>query len=221
MIVDVVGRRGREDPELCQIHAIAEIDELLPRADDVVLALPLNKSTRQIIDARRLALMQTGARLVNVGRGALVDEAALLAAAQNGHLNAVALDVFEQEPLPAGHPFWAMDNVLVSPHMSGDLVGWRSRVADRFAANFRRWINGEPLADVVDIRDHGASAPALVKSTLPIPGAEPTAVRLLLGRASSLTGEYQLGTQRSRVPMRFSPETQQYRFPPVDPLEIV
>jgi len=171
MIVDVVGRHAREDPELCQVHAITELDELLPSTDDVVLALPLNESTRRIIDARRLALMRPGARLVNVGRGALVDEAALLKAARDGHLNAVALDVFEQEPLPAGHPFWAMDNVLVSPHMSGDLVGWRSRVADRFAANFRRWINGEPLADVVDIRDHGASAPALVKSTLPIPGA--------------------------------------------------
>lgn len=171
MIVDVVGRRGREDPQLRQIHAITELDELLPRADDVVLALPLNESTRRIIDTRRLALMRPGARLVNVGRGALVDEAALLAAARDGHLDAVALDVFEQEPLPADHPFWAMDNVLVSPHMSGDLVGWRSRVSDRFAANFRRWINGEPLVDVVDLRDHGASAPALVKKALPLSGA--------------------------------------------------
>jgi phosphoglycerate dehydrogenase-like enzyme len=171
MIVDVVGRRGREDPVLGPIYPVDELDELLPAADDVVLALPLNDSTRRIIDGRRLALMRPGARLVNVGRGALVDEAALLAAARDGHLDAVALDVFEQEPLPSDHPFWTMDSVLVSPHMSGDLVGWRNRVADRFAANFRRWINGEPLVDVVDLGDHGASAPALVRRALPTVGA--------------------------------------------------
>jgi phosphoglycerate dehydrogenase-like enzyme len=171
MTVDVVGRRRREDPELGQIHAIDDLDELLPEADDVVLALPLNDSTRRIIDARRLALMRPGARLVNVGRGALVDEAALVAAAGEGRLDAAALDVFEREPLPANHPFWVMSNVFVSPHMSGDLVGWRHRVVDRFAANLRRWINGEPLADVVDLREHGASAPALVDKAVPISGA--------------------------------------------------
>ena len=163
MIVDVVGRHAREDPELCQVHAITELDELLPSTDDVVLALPLNESTRRIIDARRLALMRPGARLVNVGRGALVDEAALLKAARDGHLNAVALDVFEQEPLPSDHPFWAMDNVLVSPHMSGDLVGWKGRIVDRFAANLRRWMNDEPLVDVIDLREQRASTPALIK----------------------------------------------------------
>jgi phosphoglycerate dehydrogenase-like enzyme len=163
MIVDVVGRSDREDPVLGLVHAISQLDRLLPAADDVVLALPLNDSTRETIDARRLALMRRGARLVNVGRGALVDETALLAAARDRHLDAVALDVFEQEPLPAEHPFWTLDNVLVSPHMSGDLVGWRERVVDRFAANLRRWINGEPLVDVVDLRDHRPAVPALIK----------------------------------------------------------
>lgn len=162
MVVDVVGRRGRLDPELGTVLSIDDLDQLLPEADDVVLALPLTEATRGIIDARRLALMRPGARLVNVGRGALVVEQALLAAARDGHLGAAALDVFEQEPLPSGHPFWAMDNVLVSPHMSGDLVGWRDRVVDRFAANLRRWVAGDPLVDVVDLRDHGASEPALV-----------------------------------------------------------
>jgi phosphoglycerate dehydrogenase-like enzyme len=163
MIVDIVGRSPRRDPELGAVHAIDEVDELLPEADDVVLALPLTEATRGIIDARRLSLMRPGARLVNVGRGALVVEEALLAAARDGHLGAAALDVFEQEPLPPDHPFWALDNVLVSPHMSGDLVGWRGVVVDRFAANLRRWVAGEPLVDVVDLRDHGASEPALVR----------------------------------------------------------
>jgi phosphoglycerate dehydrogenase-like enzyme len=162
MIVDVVGRRARRDPELGTVHAIDDLDELLPEADDVVVALPLTEATRGIMDTRRLALMRPGARLVNVGRGALVAEDALLAATRDGHIGAAALDVFEQEPLPPDHPFWAMDNVLVSPHMSGDLVGWRERVVDRFAANLRRWVAGEPLVDVVDLRDHGASEPALV-----------------------------------------------------------
>ena len=162
MVVDVVGRRARVDPELGTIHTIDDLDQLLPEADDVVLALPLTEATRGLIDAGRLALMRPGARLVNVGRGAVVVEEALLASAREGHLGAAALDVFEQEPLPSDHPFWTMDNVLVSPHMSGDLVGWRGRVVDRFAANLRRWTAGEPLVDVVDLRDHGASESALV-----------------------------------------------------------
>lgn len=163
MNVDVVGRSRREDPDLGAVHAIDDLDQLLPQVDDVVVALPLTEATRGLIDARRLALLRPGARLVNVGRGAVVDEGALLAAARERHLDAVALDVFAQEPLPPDHPFWDMDNVVVSPHMSGDLVGWKGRVVDRFAANLRRWIDGEPLVDVVDLRGHGASAPALVK----------------------------------------------------------
>jgi phosphoglycerate dehydrogenase-like enzyme len=162
MVVDIVGRRAREDAELGQIHAMEELDELLPAADDVVLALPLVEGTRGVIDARRLALMRPGARLVNVGRGALVVEDALLAALRDGHLGAAALDVFEHEPLPPEHPFWAMDTVLVSPHMSGDLIGWRGRVVERFAANLRRWMAGEPLADVVDLREHVAAEPTIV-----------------------------------------------------------
>lgn len=159
--VEVVGRRARDDAELGPIHAVDELDELLPGADDLVLTLPLTEATRGIIDARRLALMRPGARVVNVGRGALIVEDALLAATRDGHIGAAALDVFEQEPLPSDHPFWTMDNVLVSPHMSGDLIGWRGLVVDRFATNLRRWVADEPLFDVVDLRDHGAPEPAL------------------------------------------------------------
>jgi phosphoglycerate dehydrogenase-like enzyme len=161
MSVDVVGRRARDDSRLGRIHALTELNDLLPEADDLVLALPLNASTRGIVGAERLALMRPGARLVNVGRGALVDESALLRAARHGPLGGVALDVFEHEPLPAEHPFWSMENVLVSPHMSGDLVGWRGRVMNRFAENLRRWMSGAPLADVVDLQAEMASAPSL------------------------------------------------------------
>jgi phosphoglycerate dehydrogenase-like enzyme len=160
MSVDVVGRTAREDSELGTVHGIDDLDRLLPDADDLVLALPLTDTTRGLIDARRLALLRPGARLVNVGRGALVDEDALLDALRDGHLDAAGLDVFDQEPLAPEHAFWGMDNVLVSPHMSGDLIGWRDRVVDRFADNLRRWVAGEPLADVVALRDHLTHAPS-------------------------------------------------------------
>lgn len=162
MTVDVVGRSARVDAELGQVHPVTDLDALLANANDVVVALPLTDGTRHIIDERRMSLMRPGVRLINVGRGALVDQAALVSALDSGQIGAAALDVFEQEPLPSTHPFWSMANVLVSPHMSGDLVGWRDRVVDSFAANLRRWRSGGSLRDVVDLSAHGASRPALL-----------------------------------------------------------
>ncbi|NYD25162.1 NAD(P)-dependent oxidoreductase [Kineococcus aurantiacus] len=160
MDVTVVGRSAREDAELGGVRAITDLDDLLPLADDVVLTLPLTEETRGLFDARKLGLMRSGARLVNVGRGAVVVADDLLAAIDGRHLGGAALDVFEQEPLPPEHPFWSRSNVLVSPHASGDLVGWRGRVVDRFVDNLRRWKAGQPLQDVVDLRRLGATAPA-------------------------------------------------------------
>jgi phosphoglycerate dehydrogenase-like enzyme len=158
MQVTVVGRTARHDPELGDIAAISALDDLLPEADDVVLTLPLTEQTRSLFDAARLRRMRRGARLVNVGRGAVVVAPDLLAAIDDGYLGAAALDVFEQEPLPAEDPFWSRDNVLVSPHASGDLVGWRGRVVERFVENLRRWKAGEPLENVVDLRALGVVA---------------------------------------------------------------
>lgn len=152
--VDVVARRRRDDPSLGPVLGLEDLDALLPHADDVVLALPLNSSTRGIMSAERLGRFAPGANLVNVGRGALVDETALIAALESGHLGSAALDVFDVEPLPVDHPFWAMPQVLVSPHMSGDLVGWRDDVVRLFAGNLDRWERGEPLAHVVDLGRH-------------------------------------------------------------------
>jgi phosphoglycerate dehydrogenase-like enzyme len=145
MDVALVGRTARG-----AVHGIDELDELLPAADFVVLALPLTAATRAIIGAERLARMPRGARLINVGRGALVDEAALLAALRSGHIAGAGLDVFIDEPLPAGHPFWAMPQVVVSPHMAGDRAGWQQAVVDGFLENLRRWQAREPLLHVVD-----------------------------------------------------------------------
>lgn len=150
MVVDVVGRSARVDETVGPIHAIDELDRLLPIADDVVVALPLTDQTRGIMDADRLALMGPDAHFVNVGRGPVVDEASLVRLLQEKRIAGAALDVFETEPLPQGHPLWSMDNVLVSAHMSGDLVGWQTQSVEVFADNLRRWLAGEPLRNVVD-----------------------------------------------------------------------
>lgn len=161
MEVTVVGRSARDDDELGRIESIDDLDDLLGKADDVVLTLPLTDDTRGLFDAERIARMRVGARLINVGRGAVVVESDLLAAIDSGHLGGAALDVFEQEPLPQDNALWSRDNILVSPHASGDLVGWRGRVVECFAENLRRWKAGEPLRDVVDVAKLGVTAPAL------------------------------------------------------------
>jgi len=153
MEVQTVGRTARDgDAALGRVYATADVDELLPGADYVVLALPLTEDTRAFLDGRRLALLRPGARVINVGRGGLIDEDALLAALNAGGVAGAALDVFATEPLPEGHPFWMMDQVVVSPHMSGDLIGWERDVVGGFAENLRRWQAGEPLLNVIDKR---------------------------------------------------------------------
>lgn len=160
MDVTVVGRSAREDPLLGPIEAFSELDRLLGEAEDVVLTLPLTKDTQGLFGAERFARMRPGARLVNVGRGAVVVDDDLLAAIDSGHLGGAALDVFEKEPLAEDHPFWSRGNILVSPHASGDLIGWRGRVVDCLGENLRRWKAGEPLRDVVDLKKLGPISPA-------------------------------------------------------------
>ncbi|MEA2145584.1 MAG: hypothetical protein QOG59_1171 [Solirubrobacteraceae bacterium] len=151
MQVRVVGRRARDDePGLGRVEGIDDLNRLLTTADDLVVALPLTSATRGILTRQRLAQLPRGARVINVGRGSLIDEPALLQALRSGQVGAAVLDVFEREPLPDGHPFWTMDNVLVSPHMSGDVAGWEAKVIERFLDNLDRWSRGEPLHHIVD-----------------------------------------------------------------------
>jgi len=128
----------------------AELDDLLARADIVSLHVPLLPDTRHLIDARRLGLMKPDAGLVNVARGGIVDEAALLETLRAGKLRGAALDVFEQEPLPAGHPFTELDNVILSPHTAGTVVEAQVRILKKTKANLNRVLAGEPLVDVVN-----------------------------------------------------------------------
>lgn len=135
-----------------QIAAIDDLHAQLGWADDVVVATPLTPDTHRLIDSAALAAMRPGARLVNIGRGPVVDQDALLDALRRGHVGAAGLDVFEDEPLGADHPFWDMEKVVVSPHMSGDVVGWVAALGAQFTDNVRRWRDGEPLQHVVDKR---------------------------------------------------------------------
>ena len=166
MDVLVVGRRARRnDPRLGRVFATTEVDRVLPSADFVVAALPLTSETRGYLGPRRLSLLRPGARVINVGRGGLIDENALLKALREGRIAGAALDVFADEPLPPEHPFWRMDEVLVSPHMSGDRIGWERAVVAGFAENLRRWQAGRDLLNVVDKRrQHGAEHPAARRS---------------------------------------------------------
>jgi phosphoglycerate dehydrogenase-like enzyme len=127
-----------------------EVDTLLARSDVVIMCAPLTPATRAMIDARALARMKPTAFFINVGRGATVDERALADALREGRLAGAAVDVFTEEPPPAGHPLYGLDNVIVSPHVSGFLPSYDDKCADLFAENLRRFLAGEPLLNLVD-----------------------------------------------------------------------
>jgi phosphoglycerate dehydrogenase-like enzyme len=133
-----------------RVAGIDELHAVLPEADFVVLALPLTRETRGVFGAQALARMKRTARLINVGRGAVLDDAALIDAVRAGRIAGAALDVFADEPLPSDHPLWDLPGVIVSPHMSGDFVGWQTAVSALFVENFERWLAGRPLLNVVD-----------------------------------------------------------------------
>ncbi|THJ66858.1 D-2-hydroxyacid dehydrogenase [Arthrobacter echini] len=150
-----IGRTAREDdPDFGRVHRSADLAEHAGWADHLVLVAPLTEQTRHVLDGRVLAAMKPSAHLVNVGRGALVDEPALIEALGEGRIAAASLDVFSEEPLPSGHPFWTMENVHMSDHMSGDVVGWRDALARQFLDNLELWTRGRNLANVVD-KDRG------------------------------------------------------------------
>lgn len=129
----------------------AELPSLLAESDYVVLAMPLTAETRGMIGAGELAAMKRTAVLINVARGAVVDERALIAALQDGTIAGAGLDVFEREPLPADSPLWGMENVVVTPHFSAGSDRYTDRAADMICDNLRRYLAGESLRNVVDI----------------------------------------------------------------------
>jgi phosphoglycerate dehydrogenase-like enzyme len=129
---------------------VERLGELMSRVDDVVVAAPLTPDTRGLVDARALSALKDTSILVNVGRGPVVDEAALLEALEQRRIRGAALDVFETEPLPDGHPFWRLPNVLLSPHSADHVPGWIEDGTRVFLRNLDRFRRGETLRNVVD-----------------------------------------------------------------------
>ncbi len=150
--LNVIGiRRSPRTPAdpVAEMHAPAALAGLLPRCEWLAITCPLTAETRRLIDAPMLARLPRGARIVNVARGEIVDEPALIAALRDGHLAGAYLDVFEKEPLPPGSPLWELPNVIVTPHNSGASSGNDARILALFGANLERWLSGQPLVNEV------------------------------------------------------------------------
>lgn len=150
-----VGIRRRPElgvPEgFARVAGPGALEAELAQADVLVLAAPLTAKNEDLINSRRLSLLPTGAIVVNVARGALISDVALLESLTVQHVRGAVLDVFSTEPLPADHAYWRHPSVLVTPHVSGvSTQHWR-RALDLFEDNWRRWHAGGPLRNVVDL----------------------------------------------------------------------
>lgn len=150
-----VKRHATNDPPALhhanELHAASDFRSLLPRAEYLVLAAPHTRETERVLEHREFKLLPRGAFLVNIGRGALIDETAMIHALRDGDLGGAALDVFATEPLPADSPLWTMPNVLVSPHSASTSDRENGRLTELFCDNLRRFLAGEPMKNVLDV----------------------------------------------------------------------
>jgi phosphoglycerate dehydrogenase-like enzyme len=133
-----------------RVFASSELHSMLPLCDYVVVAAPLTPETKHMISAKEFGLMKPDAIIMNVGRGPVIDEAAMVEALKSKQIRGAALDVFEEEPLPESSPLWDMENVLISPHTADHTKDWLPDAAQFFVEQFGRWRRGEPLKNVVD-----------------------------------------------------------------------
>ncbi|WP_198401384.1 D-2-hydroxyacid dehydrogenase [Acidipropionibacterium acidipropionici] len=143
-------RTVRRVPWVEQVYLVDDLAEAASRADIIVVALPATAATEKLVSADILARLRPGAMVINVGRGSTVDEEAMIAGLRSGALSYAALDVARVEPLPVDSPLWAMDNVLISPHTATLDAREDRRIAEHFAANATRLLNGEPMTHVVN-----------------------------------------------------------------------
>jgi len=152
MDMTTLGVRARPRPtaHVDEVHGSDSLPDLWARADFIVCCLPLLETTRGIVGKEAFAAMKPTAVLIDVSRGGVVEEAALLAALDTGRIKGAALDVFATEPLPGDHPLWGHKNVLITPHCSSVYDGWETRSARMFAENLARYRRGEKLTNVVD-----------------------------------------------------------------------
>lgn len=149
--MQVVAVRTRAMPDEAGVRMVAfdALPSVLPRTDWLVLACPLTETTHRFIGSRELRSMPRGAQLINVARGECVRQAELIEVLQEGHLGGACLDVFEHEPLPSDSPLWDMPQVIITPHGAGHADGNEGRVARMFLSNLQRWLQDEPLINLV------------------------------------------------------------------------
>ncbi len=133
-------------------YAPDQLPSMLAESDYVAVCVPLTPETRNLIGATELKAMKSDAIVINIARGGVIDQAALIEALRSGTIGGAALDVFVQEPLPADSPLWTLPNVIISPHVSGFTPHYDERAMTLFAENLRRYVNGEPLLNVVDVK---------------------------------------------------------------------
>ncbi|HWZ98250.1 MAG TPA: D-2-hydroxyacid dehydrogenase [Candidatus Dormibacteraeota bacterium] len=147
-----VTRSVKGDSSLAEkIVPASQLSEVLPDADYLVIAAPETKDTKQLIGAKEIALMKRGSRLINVGRGSLLDEAALITALEKGHLAGAALDVTGTEPLPENSPLWKAPNLFITPHTSAVSDRLWHRETELLVELLELWFNGKPMKNVVDL----------------------------------------------------------------------
>ncbi len=151
MGVRVIGVRRTNEPAPCceRVVAFEQIDDVLCEADGVILACPATPQTRGLVDTRRIALMRRGVQLVNVARGVVVVQDALLDALHSGQVGGAFLDVFSTEPLPTDSPLWSAPNTLISPHSAGYATGTHARTVRMFLDNLARLTSGQALHNEV------------------------------------------------------------------------
>jgi phosphoglycerate dehydrogenase-like enzyme len=155
--LQVVGvkRTVREDDEAWnytdELYATRDLHLALRKADYVVLTLPSTPETHRLLNAEAISTIKRGAYFVNVGRGKVVDEGALVEALKSGCLSGAALDVFEEEPLPEESPLWELSNVIISPHSTDNVPGLTNELqSELFRDNLRRYLDGKPLVNELD-----------------------------------------------------------------------
>ena len=153
MKIHVIRRRpqlSEDDPIVEKSFSTAQRGEMMAGCDYLLVAAPLTGETRGLVGATELAGMKSSAVVINVGRGPVIDEAALIAALQNGTIKGAALDVFDKEPLPEDHAFWGLGNVLLSPHCADHTATWTDEAMQFFLENLKRFQGGQPLLNLVD-----------------------------------------------------------------------
>ena len=138
------------DEHAHMVQGIDHLHEMLAQCDYVVVAAPLTAQTRHMVGAAEFNVMKPTAIIMNVGRGPVIDEAAMVESLRSGRIRGAWLDVFEVEPLPADSPLWSMENVFLSPHTADQTHYWMNDAMDFFLAQFARWRRGEPLHNIVD-----------------------------------------------------------------------